>query len=60
MRSTYSSDPKILRHLEESLVKSRSSETPMSQEVFDLLESTDSNNPDSLESDTDSVISMVL
>ena len=60
MRSIYSSDPKILRILEESLIQSRDSKTEMSQSVIDLLESTDSNNPDSSESDTDSVISMVL
>ena len=40
LRSTYSSDPKILTILEESLLKARS-EIPMSQDVKNLLESDD-------------------
>ena len=59
MRSTYSSDPKILRILEESLIPSRSSEIPMSQDVINLLESNDSNTMES-ESDSESVISVIL
>ena len=39
MHSTYASDPRILSLLEESLVPSRSSEEPMSQNVIDMLES---------------------
>ena len=47
MRSTYASDPKILSIIEQSHVSSRPEFTP-SQDVINLLESTDSiNNSDS-------------
>ena len=50
MRSTYSSDPKILSILEESLLPLRP-EKPPSQDVINLLESSDSNNEPDSESD---------
>ena len=55
MRSTYSSDPKILSILEESLLPLRP-ELPPSQDVINLLESYDSNNESESDiSDSDSI-----